>query len=197
MSVSCTNCSHLTKEELYLKLEYPFCEHYHQFLIESKGIWFLWLTKLNFINEYKMNSCNHFILESGSQVPAIDLKPITPTIPIEPTILQPIQKEKLAIITFSHDYPKLKQAKFSTIRRYDKDYEPGQIRLVRMQSKWLGKAKIILKHKKKLNELSDDFLAQDTNTKTRNDAINVLNSFYDNPIAQNEQLTVLFLGWVA
>lgn len=59
-----------------------------------------------------------------------------------------------------------------------------------------GYVKIIFKHQKSLQELEDSFLLQDTGCKTRESAIQLLNSFYQKPIDITEKLTILRLMWV-
>jgi hypothetical protein len=104
--------------------------------------------------------------------------------------------ENLAYIKFSHFYSKLKDKRFSTIRRYQSDYAEGQIRPIMGPSGILGRAKITKITRKKLADLSDLFLHLDTGMENREKAIRLLNSFYVKPIQPDEILTILILEWV-
>ena len=94
-------------------------------------------------------------------------------------------------IKFSHNYTKLEKNTFPTIRRYDR-YELSQHITVKTPTKEFP-AIIIAKTKARLEQLSDNFLIRDTDTKNRAEAIKVLNSFYRKPIAGDEVLTILII----
>jgi hypothetical protein len=104
--------------------------------------------------------------------------------------------KKLKPICFSHEYSKLLQPTFSTIRRYDKNYQKGQIRWIRFPNGTFKKAEITFKHTKKWSELTDEFIIQDTDCKTRQEALELINSFYKRPIADDEVLTIIMLRWL-
>jgi len=95
-------------------------------------------------------------------------------------------------IYFSKNYVKLHHNIFTTIRRYDR-YDYGTYRVVVNCNgkKWEFEAVLLLKFKAYLSELSTAFLCYDTGAKTREEAIELLNSFYKKPIKQDEELTVL------
>lgn len=97
----------------------------------------------------------------------------------------------MTYIKFSHDYSKLEKNTFVTIRRYDR-YELSQHITVKTPTRSFP-AIIIAKTKARLEQLSDGFLLQDTDTKSRADAIKVLNSFYRKPITDDEVLTILII----
>lgn len=99
-------------------------------------------------------------------------------------------------ITFSHDYSKLGYRFFGTIRRYDR--YPGQREILEVRvrvkdKKFKFKAKILAKIKRKLREISTDYLRYDTDKPTREKAIELLNSFYQKPLDPDETLTILLL----
>ena len=97
------------------------------------------------------------------------------------------QEIKIKTVEFSHEYSKLEHDVFSTIRLHDKGLKIGEICNIKTPSKAF-KAKLINKDHVKLAELSTEFLINDTDTETRKEALDVLNSFY-NAI---EDVTVLF-----
>ena len=98
---------------------------------------------------------------------------------------------KMTYIKFSHDYTKLEEDTFPTIRRYDR-YELSQHITVKTPTKTFP-AIIIAKTKARLEQLSDSFLFRDTDTTNRAEAIKVLNSFYRKPIVEDEVLTILII----
>ena len=97
----------------------------------------------------------------------------------------------MSYIKFSHDYSKLDYPVFPTIRRYDR-YELSEHIQVKTPTKNFP-ALIISKAFVKLSLLQTEFLCLDTDTKTREEAYKVLNSFYRKPITEEEVLTVLTL----
>lgn len=58
-----------------------------------------------------------------------------------------------------------------------------------------GPAEIIAKEKKELMALPTKFLMHDTGAENRQDAVAALNSFYQDPISDDEPLTVYWLRW--
>jgi len=94
-------------------------------------------------------------------------------------------------IKFSHEYPKLRETIFPTIRRYDRYPSPGTIMTVKTPLETF-KATLIEKWKMPLNRISPHFLCYDSNTVTREEAIKRFNSFYRKPLAEDEMLTVLW-----
>jgi len=91
---------------------------------------------------------------------------------------------------FTHEYSKLEHHLFSTIRRYD-HYPVGVIHRVTSPKRKFN-AILLLKVKMMLKDIPTPFLCYDTDTKTRNEALLLLNSFYNLCIAPNETLTILF-----
>ena len=96
-------------------------------------------------------------------------------------------------IRFSHDYPKLQDECFSTIRRYDKGFEPGDVVLIKKPSMDF-KAVVTNKTKIKLSRIPDDVLLKDTNTSSREEAYNLLNSFYKTPVSPDEKVVLIWLA---
>lgn len=105
-----------------------------------------------------------------------------------------LKEEKLQVIKFTHDYPKLDDEKFTTIRRYGGRYKVGEVYEVKAPSQRFI-AFLVSKEKKTLEEMSTAFLCYDTNTANREEAIKVLNSFYKKPISETEKLSVLTFVW--
>jgi hypothetical protein len=95
------------------------------------------------------------------------------------------------IIKFSKNFSKLDKNKFTTIRRYDK-YEEGGLLKVKTP-KTTFEVIVSKKIKKPLGEIDTPFLLKDTDTKTREEALKLINSFYKKPLQDQEVLTILFL----
>ena len=94
---------------------------------------------------------------------------------------------KIKTVEFSHEYSKLANDVFSTIRLHDKGLKVGEICNIKTPSRTF-KAKLINKDQVKLAELSTEYLTNDTDTETRVEALDVLNSFY----SAIEDVTILF-----
>lgn len=113
------------------------------------------------------------------------------------TIKEKTTEEKLIDerkpICFSNNYSKLSQSAFSTIRLTD-IYKTDKIYWIKTPQRW-GKAKLIFKHQRKLSELATEFLMQDTDTKTRSDAIAVLKKYFT-MLTDETILTILRLEWI-
>lgn len=77
------------------------------------------------------------------------------------------------------------------------DYRRNQIRLVRLVDGTWKKVRIVQVSKRKLSELSTEFLMKDTDCINREASIKLLNSFYQNPIQNEELMTILILEWIA
>ena len=92
---------------------------------------------------------------------------------------------------FTHEYSKLENNLFSTIRRYD-HYPVGVIHRVTSPKRKFN-AILILKIKMQLKEIPTPFLCYDTDKTTRKEAIHLLNSFYKLCIVPDEKLTILLL----
>jgi len=102
-----------------------------------------------------------------------------------------LSKKSRRYIKFTHDYPKLQYDKFTTIRRRD-TYVEGDVYDVKSPSRNF-KVELVKKEHKILEKIPDSLLLVDTDTKSRDEAYKLLNSFYKKPIAVNEVLTVLYL----
>ena len=96
-------------------------------------------------------------------------------------------------IKFTHHYTKLELPVFTTIRKKGRKYKPETKVLIKAP-KGNFNAVILDVERVKLKDLSTDFLMADTDKKTREDAVKLLNSFYRKPITENEELQVLFIG---
>ena len=94
-------------------------------------------------------------------------------------------------LKFSHHYPKLEHKIFPTIRRRDR-YAVGSTILIK-EPEHQFEAKILIKFHKRLFQIPTPLLCYDTNTETREEAIELINSFYRNPLSDLEHLTILFL----
>jgi len=94
-------------------------------------------------------------------------------------------------IGFSKWYSKLEKQAFTTIRRYD-HYEVGQVYLI-TTTRGAFYARLARKEKQALRDLPTVFLLRDTDCETREEALQLLNSFYRKPISEDEQLTILYL----
>jgi len=99
-------------------------------------------------------------------------------------------------LTFSHYYSKFNKNKFTTIRRHNHGYKVGKNLNIVVKGKMLGVAKIIFMHVTELENIKTEFLLQDTDKKSRKEAIALLNSFYQKPIQDEELLIILILEWV-
>jgi hypothetical protein len=97
-------------------------------------------------------------------------------------------------------YDKLNRAVFPTLRRRDKYGDVGTINTIthgkRGERVELGEAEIIAKEKVTLQELNDQFVQFDTQSVDYKEAMDTINHFYKNPIAQNEELTLYWNRWV-
>lgn len=100
-------------------------------------------------------------------------------------------------LRFSHDdYIKLIYPFFPTIRRRDKYPQKAVILDVKTPER-VFKALLLGKFKIKLEEIGSAFLRYDTSRidnipKNREEAIGVLNSFYQIPLKGEEKMTILF-----
>lgn len=100
-------------------------------------------------------------------------------------------KKSSKYIKFTHDYPKLQYDEFTTIRRRDR-YVVDDVYDVKSPSRSF-KAQLVAKKQTTLDEIPDNELLLDTDTKSRTEAYKLLNSFYKNKIDPvNEVLTVLY-----
>lgn len=95
-------------------------------------------------------------------------------------------------IKFSHDYRKLQDRLFTTIRRRDDYPEVGEEVQVRAPSSSFA-AVILWKILITLEEIPTSLLCHDTDTETRENALKLLNSFYRKPIQPFENLTLILL----
>lgn len=100
----------------------------------------------------------------------------------------------------SKDYSKHDFQIFPTIRRRDKYGVIGTVVSVEAgpqgEREEIGKAEIIAKEEVTLGSLPTAFLLHDTESTTREEAEESLQSFYRNPIEEDEALTLYWLAWV-
>ena len=98
-------------------------------------------------------------------------------------------------LRFSHEYRKLDDRVFTTIRREQLHVEGDVIDITFNGSQPSFKATILAIFRKSLKEMSDGFLMYDTAplTNTRGEAVKLLNSFYEESIDLDEKLAVYLL----
>lgn len=98
------------------------------------------------------------------------------------------------------DYSKLSFRVFPTLRRRDKYGSVGEVNEIKKGPKGervtIGKAQIVAKETKTLDELSTPFLCFDTESKHWDEAYQRLNRFYRKPIEPDEELTIYWNRWV-
>ena len=92
-------------------------------------------------------------------------------------------------IKFSKDFKKLDGKSFSTVRRGHK-WKLGHTYLVITPTKKF-KAKLYHAMAYKFKDISEDFLIMDTETENIEEAVKLLNSFYDKKIGKDERVYVL------
>ena len=93
---------------------------------------------------------------------------------------------------YSNNYSKLEKNRYTTIRRYSKGKMGKNIR--ETYPKGWHFAKIMRIERRSLVQLSTEFLLEDTDCKTRKEAIELINSFYKKPIDENkDKLYVYYL----
>lgn len=93
---------------------------------------------------------------------------------------------------YSKDYSKLKKNEYATIRRYPK----GKLEDVKRESYPSGShfAKITNIERKPLVQISTPFLLEDTDCETREEAVDLIGSFYQKPINYyKERLYIYYL----
>lgn len=105
------------------------------------------------------------------------------------------------ILPFSEtDYEKLQYDVFPTIRRRDKYGYEGELVTITHGKRGsrieLGTARIISKQTITLSELTNRFLCYDTQSRTLTESVESLNSFYQNAIDPEEELTLYWNQWV-
>ena len=92
---------------------------------------------------------------------------------------------------YSHDYSKLKNETYTTIRRHPK----GKIGTITNENYPSGSHLAIIENIKRMtiDEMSISMIQQDGDVKTREEFLDLLNSFYRKPIKRNEKLYIYFL----
>lgn len=100
----------------------------------------------------------------------------------------------------STEYDKLDHAVFPTIRRRDKYGDVGTVNEIHAGPKGnrrlLGTAEVIAKETVTLQEVNSQFFQFDTQSRTLEAAVDSINKFYTNPIADDEPLTLYWNKWV-
>lgn len=94
-------------------------------------------------------------------------------------------------VKFSHDYPKLERECFTTIRRRDKGLKLGESYRVKSPSHDF-RAVLTNKVKIRLTDIPDRILFFDTNTSSREEAYNLLNSFYKKQLDPQEEVYLFY-----
>ena len=97
------------------------------------------------------------------------------------------------VIHFKKRYSKLSKDTYTTIRRVPK-WKVGDVVNVIVDGKQDHAAEILSRSKTTLADLDTKFLTDDTDEKDREGAIKLLNSFYEKPIGDREEIYVYFLG---
>lgn len=93
---------------------------------------------------------------------------------------------------YSLNYKKLYKDEYTTIRRYSKGKAGDTVREVYPNGK--HDARIIMVQRKTINGMTEKFLQDDTDCATKQDAIDLLQSFYRKPIDHaKERLYVYYL----
>ncbi|MBF4474557.1 hypothetical protein [Methanobacterium formicicum] len=83
----------------------------------------------------------------------------------------------MKVIRFAEDFPKLKDDFFTTIRSYDKNLNCGAKYTVKTPTKEF-EAFLVDESYEKLMDVPTDLLCHDTNTSSRDDALEKLREFY-------------------
>jgi len=100
-------------------------------------------------------------------------------------------------LKFSHLYTKIDDLQsgqtITTIRRRRKSIQIKDCIYVRLNNRYLCIAEIVKIEKKRLKDISTDLLKKDTDKKTRQEAVRLLNSFYRNKITEDEELFIFYL----
>ncbi|UJG43608.1 MAG: ASCH domain-containing protein [Candidatus Heimdallarchaeum endolithica] len=103
----------------------------------------------------------------------------------------------MKVLKFSHLYTKIDDLQsgqtITTIRRRLKGIQINDCIYVKLNNRYLCIAKIVKIEKKKLKDISTDLLKKDTDKKTRQEAVQLLNSFYRNKITEDEELFIFYL----
>lgn len=92
---------------------------------------------------------------------------------------------------YSHHYSKLDQKIYTTVRRYKKGNEGDIVNETYPDGS--HKAEILLEILRSLDKMETTFLLNDTDCNTREEAIELINSFYKKPIDLDEKLFVYIL----
>ena len=91
---------------------------------------------------------------------------------------------------YSNNYSKLSLEEYTTIRRYSKG-KVGKIVKEDYPDGWHF-AKIINVERKPLIQITTEFLLADTDCKTRENAIELINSFYKKPIDETKEKLYIY-----
>ncbi len=104
--------------------------------------------------------------------------------------------EKLKVVRFNWDYTKLDRQKFATLRRAKSGnkkhkYVEGDIYKILTPNK-IFKARCIGVHVEKICNISDEFLKEDTDSRTREEALDILSIAYPDIDEDTVVLAVFF-----
>lgn len=94
-------------------------------------------------------------------------------------------------IKFSHPYPKLDDETFTTIRRRNKGLKESEVYQIKSPKHNFSVVCTGIE-KTTLADIPDRILLKDTNTKTREAAYKLLQSFYKKPIDFQDEIFYLF-----
>ena len=94
---------------------------------------------------------------------------------------------------YTHNYSKLQNEGYTTIRRYNKGYKVGDI-ITEIYPNGKHQAKIIKIERQTLDRLFICFLEEDTDLLFREDIYKLFQSFYKKPIDfENEKFYIYYL----
>lgn len=97
-------------------------------------------------------------------------------------------------IKFIKRFSKMDNEFFGTIRM-SRDYRIGDIYCIIINDKDVGIAKLVYIHRRSLESINDRIIMEDTDTKSREEGINLLKSFYPN-ITESEEVTMMRFEWI-
>jgi len=100
-------------------------------------------------------------------------------------------------LPFSYLYPKLMHPVFPTLRRHDRFGEVGEsVEVMVKPTGYSAEAQVLTKEKWRWMDMPDHLLTYDTDTETREEALEHINQWYQNHINRDEELNLYLLKWV-
>jgi len=99
-------------------------------------------------------------------------------------------------VPFSYLYPKLMHPVFPTLRRHDRFGEVGEpVEVMVKPTCYSAEAEVVSKEQRKWVDMTTHLLTYDTDTETREEALEHINQWYQNPITPGEELNLYLLKW--